>query len=393
MVRELTSDELADAWLLGRHAFGGPRSAPPPRALEPAAGVTRLGAFDGAGRLIGKANDLHHDQWWGGVPLHVADVGGVVVAPEARGRGVARSLLRRLLEGGRERGAALSALYPTVSAVYRSAGWAPVGALRSFDLPSSLLPRHVPTGALSVRPGAPADMPALGRLYTEIARARNGMLTRSGPPFAAARGDLPDGIDGLTVVEDGDRMVGCATWSRLSGFGPDAVLEIDDLFAITRAAARELVGVLASWRTVTPTIRLRAIPSGVVAAELPLEVAKDHKAPRWMLRPVDVTQAVTARSWPSTVKVGVRFELRDDLAPWNAGIWALEIADGRASLERSAGPASMVLEIDGFAMLYAGVASPAMLVEAGAMVGGVPSDLAALALLMASPLPELLDFF
>jgi hypothetical protein len=82
-VRPLRDDELPDAWELGRVTFGGPAD-PPPIAVRPVAGWERLGAFDARGRLVGKATDLGHEQWWGGRRVPTADVGGVAVAAEAR---------------------------------------------------------------------------------------------------------------------------------------------------------------------------------------------------------------------------------------------------------------------------------------------------------------------
>ncbi|SCG72594.1 GNAT family N-acetyltransferase [Micromonospora inositola] len=120
-VRELTPDELADAWQLGRLAFGS-EPQPAPHATAPVPGLTRYGAFDERGLLVGKAADLHHDQWWDDRTVRAAGVGGVAVAPEARGRGVARALLGGLLRGAHERGAAVSALFPTVTAPYRACG-------------------------------------------------------------------------------------------------------------------------------------------------------------------------------------------------------------------------------------------------------------------------------
>ena len=391
-VRELATEELPEAWELARRAFGA-SATPPPGVLAPAPGVTRYGAFDQAGRLVGRASELHHQQWWGGRMLSAADVGSLAVAPEARGRGVSRALLRAVLEGGRDRGAAVSALFPTASAVYQSAGWATVGAMRSVDVATAVLPRYRPGRVLAVRAGAAADVVAARELYTRIARSRNGMLSRSGPPFAQPSDRFDDGVDGLTVVEDGEAIVGFASWRRGAGYGPDAVLQVDDLVATTAQAARELIGILATWRSVTPTVRFRALPSGVVSDTLPLESAKEHAVARWMHRPVDVARAVSGRTWPVWLRAGMTFSVLDELATWNDGTWALEIAEGQGRLERCTTPCGVRLRAAGFALLYCGVASPAMLVEGGLLEFGSTDDLTALEALMAAPPPELLDYF
>ncbi|WP_112730257.1 GNAT family N-acetyltransferase, partial [Micromonospora noduli] len=253
-VRELSTDDLDAAWELGRIAFG---SAAERHASTTVAvpGMSRYGAFDDAGRLVGKAVDLHHDQWWSGRAVSAADVAGVAVAPEARGRGVARAMLTGLLRGAYERGAAVSALYPTVAGPYRACGWEAAGVLRTVDLATAALPRHRPSPDLTVRAGAVADLPAVADLYERVARHRNGMLTRRGELydfFAADRG-LPG--DGVTLVEADGELVGYATWQRGRGYGSDSVLTVDEALAVTAEAARELVGGLGSWASVAPALR------------------------------------------------------------------------------------------------------------------------------------------
>ena len=392
-VRELAVDELPEAWQLERLAFGGRNAPAPAAALQARAGVSRYGAFDSAGRLLGRANDLHHEQWWAGEIVSAADVAGVAVAPEARGRGISRALLRHVLERARQRGAAISALFPAVSAVYRAAGWASVGAMRGLDIPASALPWHRSAGRLTVRAGAASELAATRQLYTELARQRNGMLHRSGPLFASPGDCFPEGVDGVTLVEDGPRLVGFASWSRGVGSGHDAVLEVSDMVAVTAEAARELIGVLASWRSVVCTIRFRALPSGAVANELPLESATNHRLSHFMHRPVDVARAVTARRWPAWVRTEATFYLHDELAPWNTGTWDLHIADGQGHLEPSTRPATLRLETEGFALLFSGTGCPAMVLEAGLAQAGPADDLRSLEALMATPPPELLNYF
>ncbi|MFL6076940.1 MAG: enhanced intracellular survival protein Eis [Mycobacteriales bacterium] len=395
-VRELRDDgDRREAWALGRLAFGyGPAEAPPV-ALAPRAGVTRYGAFDASGRLVGKANDLHHDQWWQGRRLAAADIGGVAVLPEARGRGVARAVLSRLLRDARERGAAVSALYPTVAAPYQSYGWERVGAMRTLDTATAELARPRPSPKLVTRPGGRADLPACADLYERIARSRCGMLTRRGPLFdVAGDGDgLPDGIDGLTLVEDGDQLVGYARWRRGEGYRHGALLHVDDALAVTAEAATELVGVLASWHSVAQVLRVRPLEGEATALRLPLEAAAEHDCARWMLRPVDAVRAVTDRGWPASARGAVEFVLEDELAPWNAGAWRLELADGAGQLVPAAGQPGLYLSIRGFALLYAGTARPHALQEAGLLRCESGADPAALDLLAAGPPAQLLDYF
>ncbi|MDG4781444.1 GNAT family N-acetyltransferase [Micromonospora sp. WMMD961] len=387
-VRELTADDLDAAWELGRVAFGNTSErAASTRVAVP--GLTRYGAFDKAGRLVGKAVDLHHDQWWSGRAVSAADVAGVAVAPEARGRGVARAMLTALLRGARERGAAVSALYPTVAAPYRSCGWETAGVLRTVDLATAALPRHRPDSRFAVRAGTAADLPAVAALYEQVTRHRNGLLTRQGELFDAD-GGLPG--DGLTLVETDGELVGYATWQRGRGYGADSVLTVDEALAVTAEAARELVGVLASWASVAPTLRLCPLDGDAVSTCLPLESARDHERDLWMHRPVDVARAVSARGWPAHVRGFVDFSLTDPLAEWNTGTWRLAVADGAAELTRLDGEADLRLDVRGFALLYTGASGARSVAHAGLLhTAGVAPD--ALDLLGAGGPAQVLDYF
>ncbi|NYH41074.1 putative acetyltransferase [Micromonospora jinlongensis] len=391
-VRELTADDLDAAWELGRFAFGSdPERPAQTTAVVP--GLTRYGAFDGNGRLLGKAVDLSHDQWWSGRAVPAADVAGVAVAPEARGRGVARAMLTALLRGARERGAAVSALYPTVAAPYRACGWEAAGVLRTVDLATAALPRYRPSPDLTVRAGTVTDLPAVADLYERVTRHRNGMLTRRGElfDFFAADGGLPG--DGLTLVErDGD-LVGYATWQRGRGYGTESVLTVDEALAVTPEAAREIVGVLGSWASVAPTLRLCPLDGDAVSACLPLESARDHQRDLWMHRPVDVARAVSARGWPAHTRGVVDFTLTDALAEWNTGTWRLTVADGTAELARVDGDADLGLDVRGFALLYAGAARAHSVAQAGLLHHSPGVDPAALDLLGAGGPAQLLDYF
>ncbi|MFI6823132.1 enhanced intracellular survival protein Eis [Micromonospora sp. NPDC050187] len=389
-VRELTSDDIPAAAALGGHAFGYD-PPPPPEAGRATPGMTRYGAFDAAGRLCGKAVDLHHEQWWSGQAVTAADVAGVAVAPEARGRGVARALLAVLLRGARERGAAVSALFPTVSGPYRACGWEVAGTLRTVDLATADLPRHRPAPHLTLRAAAAEDMPAVVDLYERVARHRQGMLTRRGELFDDFD-DLPS--DGVTLVEHDGNLVGYASWDRgRRGYGPDSVLTVFDALATTPEAAREIVGVLASWRSVAPTLRLRLLDGDAVTAQLPLEALREHRQQPWMHRPVDVIRAVRQRGWPSYARGSVEFTLHDHLADWNTGAWQLDVADGAAELRRTTGEPALHLSVRGFAQLYAGTTTAESLVQAGQLRHDTDADPRALDLLAVGGPARLHDYF
>jgi len=386
-IRELTRDELVPAWEMGRLAFGG-AADPPPAAVRPVPGVSRLGAFDERGRLLGKITELPHEHWWGGRRVPSAGVSGVAVRPESRGGGVARALLGAVLSQARERGAAVSALYPTVSAVYRSAGWEVGGMLRSADLDTASLPRPRGDEGVELRPGGTEDLAAVTDLYERLAREHDGLLTRRGGFFDEAPWQTPDAVS--LASEDGV-LTGALVLGRGRGYGPDARLDVRQLLAVTPAAARALVGVLAGWRTVARTVRVPLLAGDAVSAVLPLERVTDPRTTAWMHRPVDVVRAVSARGWPAHVHGRVSFRLTDALAPWNAGSWELGISGGEGTLVPAYREPDLVLDVRGFAVLYCGVTTGRAVAQAG--LAGGPGDPAALDLLAGGPPAQLLDYF
>jgi predicted acetyltransferase len=397
-IRQLDETDLEAAWNLGRLAFGGPAHRDPEHAPRMDDALVRWGAFDARGRLVGKAVDLFHDQWWGGRTLASSGVAGVAVEPEQRGRGVTGQLMTALLAHARERGAVVSTLFPTASAVYRSVGYEVCGALISADLPTAALPRLPPPAALHVRPADGRDWPLLRRIYDEIGCTSNGLLTRRGGRwFADPEGAaLPDGIDGVTLVEDVDGVpVGYASWERGRGYDDDARLTVWDLLALSDDAALALLGTLASWETVTPTLRLRPVPwADAASRRLPVERLRVREQAVWMHRPVDVAAAVAARPWPSFLDVQIGLQLRDAVCPWNAGPWRLVLANGVGSLERTDADDAAVLDVRGWSLLWCGAARTAQMRQAGLLQGGDRADDAVLdAALGGGGRAALLDYF
>lgn len=396
-VRELDEGELEAAWRLGGLTFGGPGGVPTPQALQPAVGFTRYGAFDERDALVGRAGDLHHEQWWGGLVLPTADVGGVAVLPEARGAGVGRALIQALVQAAHERGALVSALYPTVAAPYRRWGWDVVGSLRSVTLPADALRaagRALPDDAvLRTRPGTAPDLAAVRAVYDQVAVENNGMLTRRGSLFASDADALPEGVDGVTLVEDDEgTLLAYATYARGPGYRDDAVLTVLDCFSLRADAGRRLLAVLGSWSSVTPTVSLRTIEGDGIGPLLPADLLHHSDARPWMHRPIDIAGAVSRRGWPRHVTGEADFTFDDVLAPWNSGTWHLRVADGSGELARTNVADASRLTVRGFSLLYAGAATVSSLRRSG-LVDGDDGALARLDVLGSGPRAQLLDYF
>lgn len=393
-VRILEERDLDASWHLGRLAFGYGARTPPAHDVRPDDPFTRWGGFDGDA-LVGKAVDLHHEQWWGGRLIPSSGVAGVAVAPERRRRGVTRAVLGRLLDGARERGAAVATLFCTSSAVYRALGFEVGGVMRTVDLPTAELPVGGEVAGVVLRAGDGRDWPAVRAAYDDVAAATNGYLSRRGRLFADPEDEeLPEGIDGVTLAVTGDGdVVGYLSWQRGQGYHDDAVITVHDCLACTPEAAAALVGSLAGWRTVAPRVRMR-LPASLdaVALRLPLERVREHRSEVWMHRPLDVARAVAGRGWSPAAQGSVTFVLRDPLLGANDGAWRLELGGGDGRLER-ARAAETVLDVRGWSLLWCGAARTGQLRSAGLLTGPTDAD-AGLDLLLGGGGPSgLLDYF
>jgi len=293
----------------------------------------------------------------------------------------------------------VSNLYCTSAAVYRSLGYEVTGALRTMDIPALALNRSRPDSPNDIRAGQPADLSSVQQLYEEVARTGNGMLTRSGPAFPPPPdGQLPFGVDGLTLVERDGRLVGSASWRRGVGYGDDAVMRVPDLLAVNRDAASDLCAVFGSWGTVTPTVRLRLLPwPDPVQAVLPVERLRVRQLDTWMHRPIDLMAAVGTRRWaPTAAKTAITFRLRDPLLEWNDRTWRLEATDGTVLLlPCDANNATVAeLHVRGWSLLWCGVARARHLRASGWLNRGTASDDLVLDTIFGAGGPAgLLDYF
>ena len=390
-IRVLTADDGAAAYRLSSIAFGYNDRPMPEGSSATAEGRTGWGVFDGD-QLLAKAVDREQGQWFGGRVVPTSGVAGVAVIPEARSGGFGRIVLTGLLQQARERGAAISTLFPSTPFPYRALGWEEVGALTYYSIPTAALAVGRGTGeTAALRPATKDDIPAMEDLYREVARATNGMMERSGPLFPAH--DWIADFDGVSVAVDAaGTLTGFASWERGQNYDSDSRVTYYDVIARDEPASRALRKMMAAWASVAPTTVLRVTaPDPLLYGIATSSMAVERRQP-WMLRVVDAPAAVASRGWPAYLSGVVDLELVDPLCEWNAGPCRLVIDSGDARLEPG-GSGQVALTPRGLALWYAGAATPAVLRRAGLMTGGDARSDAFLLSATAGPAPALHDYF
>ena len=389
-LRRLTSEDGPESFKLGSLAFGY-HAEPMPEGYSPAKpGWISHGVFDSEGRLVAKAVDREQGQWFGGRVVPTAGVAGVAVVPDKRRKGLARLVLSRLLHDARERGAAISTLYPTTPFPYRRLGWEEVGALTYHALPATALAGIRPDPAIELRPATLGDFSSIAALYRQVAAAGTGLMERSGPLFTMGD-DLLDHFDGVTVAVEDRAVVGYASWDRGPGYDASGKLTVYDLIGSTDGATATLLTMIAGWASVAPNIVLRLSDQDPAFLHFASSGTRVESRQPWMARMVDAQSAITARGWPPHLSGRVDLELSDEVCPWNDGRFVLELSGGEAKLSPG-GEGTVRLETRGVSLWYAGAATPATLRRAG-LLSGPAGDDAFLQAATAGPGPSLLDYF
>jgi predicted acetyltransferase len=355
----------------------------------------RLVAVDD-GEIIGRLSVWELGQWFGGSRVPMGGIGGVAVEPAYRGRGVASALLRSALEAMRERGEAISTLYPMNHTLYRRFGWEVAGSYpqQKLDLRAlTALPK--PGQRATTRHADQRDLPALRELHDEVSRDEPGNLWY-GPEFAARRllGGTPVDHDAYVAERDGS-PVGLVIVERENATDDRGFfrLVIRQLIATDLDAELTLLHLVAAFHPVAEVLELVAPQSFA----LPMLLGERDLRPAglgwcWMTRLVDAPAAVVARRYADDVDVEIHLDLADDTAPWNSGPHVLRIKDGQAVLDPG-GRADVGMGIGQLAALYTGWANPRRLSRMGLVTGAADADLLGLDRAFRGRSPWARDFF
>ncbi|WP_369375027.1 enhanced intracellular survival protein Eis [Promicromonospora sp. Populi] len=404
-VRPIEYAAQADYTRLGGEAFGAPEGGRtvPTREEWEAADFREWGAFDDDDGLAARLRVYGFTSWFHGVQVPTAGVAGVAVEPERRGSGHLTRLFGAALAEARENGEVISTLFPSAPGIYRGLGYEVVGSFDDVDVPLQNLSRVTAPDGITTRRATPADFDSIVAVHRTWAAAQNGPISRAEKPFWTPPEKFFADYTGVTLAIDGHgsagdagAVVGFASWIRGEGYTPaDAVMEIDDLIALTPGAARALWRTLGSFSTVVGAARVSTSGLDPAWLVLPDLTSTVHAAHPYMLRILDVAGALAGLESPLD---GVRVPFAVRGAADIEGAWTLTVSDGVTHLERDAVLAEdahherPVLSVNGLALLYAGTQSAANLRIAGHLTG-TPGHDAVLTALFAGRQLHVRDYF
>src|SRR5204863_6173542 len=115
---------------------------------------------------------LHiYDRWIrvDSAEMHIAGVGNVITAEEARGHGYSGQIMRAMLPVLQQEGYAYSLLWTHIPQLYSRYGWTPI----EQELVRAILPVEVENAA-RITPFQASDLAAIMRLYEVVNARRTG---------------------------------------------------------------------------------------------------------------------------------------------------------------------------------------------------------------------------
>lgn len=328
-------------------------------------------------QMVGAVLTFDFAMTWGGRRVPCGGVSGVVVSPQARGRGAAQRMLAEALRRMDEAGHVLSALYPTTASLYRAAGYEIVGFYRRRRIPVTAI-ETADVEPLQWRE-VPVTSDVLRERYDDLAGRTDGWF-RVDPQWWAFRAHRQAGdatANRYTYVGARAGADVAAVQYRYDKAEDYYDLEVEVLAGIDVDAIGATLDLLAGHGTTARHV-VTALPTSMLAPHVPqLQRTTTASDWPWMLRLVDAPGAIAARGWPTSVSGSVELDIADERCSGNAGAHVLEVDGGEATLLRG-GSGRIRVDIQDLAMLYAGCDVPGLR-GAGRLVGASTADLDLLA--------------
>ncbi|MFF2148774.1 enhanced intracellular survival protein Eis [Kitasatospora sp. NPDC058190] len=329
------------------------------------------------GKVIAGGLGFLAGQHFGGRPVPTACLGSGCVAPEERGEHLGARMLEERIRPLREQGAVLATVWTALTKHARRMGWQAPVPTATHEVPASALRATFEPGNHRIEHGCSL---AGERMRAGLAPDWNGTLTRPAwwndfliehhgaqtYEFTSTAGDTPAGQLTLATTRHPQR---------------GAQLTVHGFWAADPDTTAAMLAFLGRWDSRIPTIRFERTalpPHPLLLHTLPRStLLTTHAQPPWMLRLLDVEEAIRQRGWPADLdlRIGIEIGTRDGSGQDH---YLLEITKGTAQLT-PASPADTEVAFTRaqFTLWYAGAfGSTAAALLAG--VCGAPEALTAL---------------
>ncbi|MCP9211458.1 GNAT family N-acetyltransferase [Streptomyces sp. NEAU-Y11] len=302
------------------------------------------------GRVIAGGLSLLLHQFFGGAPVPSAIISAGAVAPEERGDRIASRLLTERLRPLRENGAVISTVWTTSNGHLRRLGWQAPVPVFAWSIATEDLKRTFTRSRMDIEHGRAQEGEELQR---RLAQQWNGPILR--PDWWP--GWLDDKRE-LTTYRFGPPQTPTGLLSLAMKRHPRHGMEltVHDFWAADTQTVNEMMAFLGSHHTRAPAIHFRR-------SALPPYPTLLHHLHRyrltaeawhpWMLRILDLPEAIRLRGWPTGLNVSVPLEIESETGDtWQS--YLLEVKDGTGQISATPGHGDVRLTRGQLAVWYAG---------------------------------------
>ena len=364
------------------------------RYVGPAVRLDRFLCAYEKGRMVAMAQAWDLSQWFGGRALKMAGISAVAAVPERRDAGLAPEVVRALLRRCRERGAILSTLYPSRSAVYRRLGYEFGGILAQYRMPIADLPA---TRAEGVEEMPDGELDGVRACYRRFASRQSGLVDCDDEDWwrlRVIRRWNPDVPSRAAVVRGAGGIEGYVAL-QLEAL-PDTWgcrLLCSHLIGSSAEGLTSILGYLRSFRGIGQWLVWYGPPHEPLSllAGGGGETIQSVRTVRWMMRLLDVPAALQSRGYPD-VTGATTIAVKDELFPDNEGSFRIEAEGGRVTVRKVEGPGGSAIPIGALSALFTGYASAEDLVRVG-LIQNDERSIPFLSRLFSGPTPWTTDFF
>jgi len=330
------------------------------RELEPDDLSVVCGYYDFSARIRGGVRD-------------VAGVSAVASPPEARRRGLVRTLLGRLHRELRDDGVAFAALWPFKYSFYRQLGYERICDHTRIVVSPDALTDACPAPDGSFERLDEDDWPRLDAVYNQWAKDAF-RLDRSEDWWrlrTLQSWDTDPYAYGWTDGDRGDDLRGYVVYTVVDEDDADGkTMDVTEFAHADREARGHLLRFCRNHDSQVERIRLTGPADARLFDELgDPRAAETEIRPGPMARVVDVEAALEAVAYPEDVETTLVLDVDDGTCGWNDGRVRLRVADGRGTVERVAADtdAEVTLDIGALSRLVVGSHAIDRLIQLGAV--------------------------
>jgi len=325
-LRKLTMDDYEACMALSEYAFQFTMTEDQlEKRRQEFAKHNVLGVY-ADGQVGAKLQIIPFQTYIHGRSFEMGGIAGVATWPEYRRKGWVAGLLKYALEEMKRNKQSISFLHPFSFSFYRKYGWETYVEYKKYKLSTSQLPAKKQTPG-TIKRGNP-ELAVLKQVYDAYAARYNGTLNRD------------DAWWGNSVfVKKGSKQ---AVYYDEAGVPQGYVFyevkeskfTIGEIVHLNEEARQGLWTFIANHDSMIDEVTLQAPASDMLAFQLDNPRIGQEVMPYFMARIVSVEQFVSQYPFASQDSpVQICLEVEDTYAPWNEGVWELNVAmNGTASI-------------------------------------------------------------